>query len=124
MCPEQYNVYLDGEEIAYLRLRHGHFTAEMPIGGVLVYAAHPKGDGCFEDDERDWYIQNAIHSIEFALRQTNYKSNLKAYKIAKTSWMGTYVAGIYEAESEEEALSLAKLEHGEWTYYVISIEDE
>lgn len=81
MCPEQYNVYLDGEEIAYLRLRHGHFTAEMPIGGVLVHTAHPKGDGCFDDDERDWHIQNAIASIEFAMLFG--RSSLSPYEYIK-----------------------------------------
>ncbi len=64
MCPEQYNVYLDGKEIGYLRLRHGHFRAETPFGGQVVYTASPKGDGCFEEDEREQYLAAAIEAID------------------------------------------------------------
>lgn len=64
-CPEQYDVMLDGEKVAYLRLRHGMFRADVPdCGGETVYQASPKGDGMFEDNERDYYIHNALSAIE------------------------------------------------------------
>jgi len=64
-CPEQYDVYYKGNQVGYLRLRHGVFTAESPCcGGKQVYSGSPKGDGIFDDDERDKYLQDAIESIE------------------------------------------------------------
>lgn len=64
-CPEQYDVRLDGETVAYLRLRHGSFTVNVPdCGGEMIYHANPKGDGMFEDKERDYYIHNALGAIE------------------------------------------------------------
>lgn len=63
-CPEQYDVYLDGEELAYLRLRHGSFYAQAPFGGSVVYSARPlKSDGIFDDNEREYYLNNAIDAI-------------------------------------------------------------
>lgn len=63
-CPEQYDVRLDGEQVGYLRLRHGIFEAEVPdAGGAEVYHAEPVGDGMFEDDERDGYLEAAVRAI-------------------------------------------------------------
>ncbi len=63
-CPEQYEVFLNRERMSYLRLRHGYFYVAVPdSGGELIYEANPKGDGCFECDERDEYLQNAIDAI-------------------------------------------------------------
>ncbi len=61
-CPEQYDVYLHDEEVGYLRLRHGHFRAE--VNDNIVYEAFPKGDGSFESDEREQYITNALIAID------------------------------------------------------------
>lgn len=59
-CPEQYDVFLDGETIGYLRLRHGYFRADYPCcGGETVYEAYPMGDGIFEEDEREHYLNEA-----------------------------------------------------------------
>ena len=60
-CPEQYDVYIDGEEIGYMRLRHGWFYAEYR--GETVYEASPNGDGMFESDERDKYLNQACYFI-------------------------------------------------------------
>lgn len=62
-CPEQYDAFHSetGEEIGYLRLRHGYFRAEYK--GKTVYAAEPKGDGCFDTDERDYYLHKACEAI-------------------------------------------------------------
>lgn len=62
-CPEQYDVYRHGQDVAYLRLRHGYFYAEVPFGGTIVYEAEPKGDGVFEWDERDQYLREAIAAV-------------------------------------------------------------
>ena len=63
-CPEQYDVFLDGQEVGYLRLRHGTFRAEYPTcGGTEVYRANPEGDGVFEYHERNHYLNQAIRAI-------------------------------------------------------------
>lgn len=63
-CPEQYDVYKGKMRIGYLRLRHGFFRADYPdCGGETVYEAEPKGDGIFEDDERDKYLNEAVEAL-------------------------------------------------------------
>jgi hypothetical protein len=64
-CPEQYNAYDGDKQVGYLRLRHGGFTVEAPeCGGELIYEASPRGDGIFEDDERDYYLRFAVDAIQ------------------------------------------------------------
>ena len=45
--PEQYTVYKDGEQVAYIRLRHGCFRVGAPICGAkeIFYTEACKGDG-------------------------------------------------------------------------------
>ncbi|MNY14590.1 hypothetical protein D3C86_1477750 [compost metagenome] len=63
-CPEQYDALYDGKDVGYLRLRHGHFYVECPnIGGKTVYAADPEGDGCFVEEEREYYLTSARQAI-------------------------------------------------------------
>lgn len=62
-CPEQYDMFLNGKEIGYFRLRHGHFYAQYLPTEEIVFSADPKGDGMFEDDERDLYLKKAIKAI-------------------------------------------------------------
>lgn len=64
-CPEQYDAFLaNGELVGYLRLRHGYFSVRCPnSGGEVVYDAEPKGDGLFEYEERDAYIEAACAAI-------------------------------------------------------------
>lgn len=65
-CPEQYEV-LDGQgnEVAYLRLRHGHYTVSVPdVGGEVIYEAFPQGDGMFDDDERLKYLEESVNHIQ------------------------------------------------------------
>lgn len=63
--PEQYYVFKGDEQVGYLRLRGGLFTAECPdLRGALVYAAEPKGDGSFDADERERYLTKAIQFID------------------------------------------------------------
>lgn len=74
-CPEQYDVFVDAtqEKIGYLRLRGGWFRADYPDhGGETVYEANPKGDGIFDDDERQHYLTEAINALKQAhANQTN-----------------------------------------------------
>jgi hypothetical protein len=65
-CPEQYDVYIDGEDdpSGYMRLRHGHFRAEYL--GETVFTGDPRGDGCFEFGERDEWLNKACHAILLA----------------------------------------------------------
>lgn len=63
-CPEQYDALLNGVMIGYLRLRHGRFYAAYPdVGGDIVYEAHPKGDGIFDDDEREEHLTAAVGKL-------------------------------------------------------------
>ena len=64
-CPEQYDARDEnGTLVGYLRLRHGHFTVQVPDPrGVLVYEAEPIGDGVFDPDERDRYLETAKRKI-------------------------------------------------------------
>ena len=64
-CPEQYDVFHGDEQVGYLRLRHGTFSASVPdYGGETVYEAYPQGDGIFEDDERVFYLRAAVRAID------------------------------------------------------------
>lgn len=65
-CPEQYDVFLaeTKEQVGYLRLRHGVFTAEYPdVGRKRVYISHPEGDGIFDDMERMPELKNAVEKL-------------------------------------------------------------
>ena len=69
-CPEQYDAYQNHEQVGYLRLRHGHFRVDCPFGGgVTVYEANPNGDGVFEYEERDFYLNMATQAILGWLRR-------------------------------------------------------
>ena len=63
-CPQQYDAFLDGKQVGYLRLRHGRFTVESPdVGGTLVYSGYPNGDGIFDSDEEEFFLTEAVDSI-------------------------------------------------------------
>lgn len=65
VAPEQYDAFLGNEQVGYLRLRHGHFTGTYPdVDGELIYEADPKGDGCFEDDERAHFLMEAVRALK------------------------------------------------------------
>lgn len=54
-----------------------------------------------------------------ALKNNKKKKKKGAYTIAITCSGGTAIAGTYKAKSEEEAIKVAKAEHGDqWTYCV------
>jgi len=63
-CPEQYDVFDGDTQVGYLRLRHGWFYAAVPdVCGETVYESHPRGDGIFDDDERDAHLTEAVKKI-------------------------------------------------------------
>ena len=63
-CPEQYDAYLNGEQVGYLRLRHGGFTVKCPDHmGEIVLSCNPDGDGVFDDYERSFYLDTAKRAI-------------------------------------------------------------
>ena len=63
-CPEQYDAYINGEQVGYLRLRHGHFTVTCPdVGGRVIFACEPDGEGDFHEYEREFYLSIAKQAI-------------------------------------------------------------
>lgn len=63
-CPEQYDVFDGGKQVAYMRLRHGEFRVDFPdIVGVAIFLGNPFGDGQFESDEREAYLTAAIAEV-------------------------------------------------------------
>lgn len=55
VAPEQYDVYKDGEQVGYVRLRWGCLTCYVPdYGDKIVYEAEFDDGflGCFEDEEQ------------------------------------------------------------------------
>lgn len=67
VCPEQYDVFEEasGDQIGYLRLRRGWFRADAWFcGGMTVYEAYTRGDGCFDDDERMPQLTAAVAAIK------------------------------------------------------------
>lgn len=64
-CPEQYDAFFQGKKIGYLRLRHGEFRVDFPDCGdeTILYSQESQGDGCFEEDERDYFLMKAKKAI-------------------------------------------------------------
>lgn len=69
-CPEQYDVFKDGKQVGYLRLRHGEFRVDYPTcGEKTIFEAQPDGDGIFEPYERPLYMLKALRAIIKELEQ-------------------------------------------------------
>ena len=67
--PVQYEAFLDGKQVGYLRLSDGRFTVEFPDrGGEVIYSAVTKGQGEFMDDEQDHYLRFSVDAIIRQLR--------------------------------------------------------
>lgn len=65
-CPEQYDVIelATGDQIGYLRLRHGYFRADYPNHrGEIVYESDTLGDGLFDEDERLPELTKAVEAL-------------------------------------------------------------
>lgn len=65
-CPEQYDVYdANDRQVAYFRLRHGVFRAEVPDArGEQVYCSEAmRGDGVFHPAEREQFLSEACQAV-------------------------------------------------------------
>ena len=64
-CPEQYDAYLDGEKVGYLRLRHGYFSVSTSpaIDGIFLWGTCTIGDGIFDESERPKMLKKARKKI-------------------------------------------------------------
>lgn len=67
-CPEQYDVFNNGEQVCYIRLRWGCLYAECPdVGGEMVYEADI-GDGLtgtFEShDQRQFHLMQIAKAVK------------------------------------------------------------
>lgn len=66
-CPEQYDVYLEGNQVGYVRLRWGSLRCDYPnVGGETIYQ-HSFRDafsGCFDNDEqRDYHLDLIAQTV-------------------------------------------------------------
>lgn len=70
-CPEQYEAFLCGRKVGYLRLRWGEFSVRVPDElGREVYAATTGGqyDGTFgSQEDRVYHLDRAKKAIAQAL---------------------------------------------------------
>jgi hypothetical protein len=83
-CPEQYDAYLDGEQVGYLRLRWGLFSVRVPnASGKEVLSTGTNGHGCFENDERDVWLNEAAAAILDALPDDKKETRPKLYEIVE-----------------------------------------
>ena len=65
-CPEEYDVYIEGKQVAYVRLRWGHLRVDVPdIGGETVYVYNWKDEwkGFFASDEEKEFHLDSIALI-------------------------------------------------------------
>ena len=65
-CPEQYDVFINGEQVCYVRLRWGSLYAECPdVGGETVYEASIGNDaGRFKsEDQRQYHLMQIAKAI-------------------------------------------------------------
>ena len=66
-CPEQYDVFKDGEQVGYLVFRYGRFLAETnAYGGEIVYEALVK-NGDFPKNKNNPHLKAAIKAIDKSL---------------------------------------------------------
>ena len=63
-CPEQYDVLLNGEKVAYIRLRFGNLTAEIGDKEVYYHKFDNEFKGEFETDaERQKYLSEILEVL-------------------------------------------------------------
>jgi hypothetical protein len=64
-CPEQYDVFKDGKQVGYVRLRHGTLRVDYPdCGDETIFVHHPpEADGGFRDEQQRTFFLNMISLI-------------------------------------------------------------
>lgn len=72
-CPEAYNAYLNNEYVGNLYLRNGCFYV-YNSDGECVYCGSPKGNGIFEPEERDFYLNEGCKAIQKAIEKKKVKN--------------------------------------------------
>ena len=86
-CPEQYEAFIKDffsetglRQVGYLRLRHGFFRVDYTdCGGETIYEARPRGDGCFNDDEQEFFLEEAKEAIINKLNEEQSKAEYWEY---------------------------------------------
>lgn len=63
-CPEQYDVFFNGEQIAYIRLRWGVLTCDLGKTEIYRYTFEDDTKGFFDSDyEREIFINDILKTI-------------------------------------------------------------
>lgn len=66
--PEQYDVFKGDVQVAYFRVRHGTFWVRMPTSqNDVIFVCYPKGQGAFEESEREHYLKMALSEVAWRL---------------------------------------------------------
>lgn len=70
-CPEQYEIFKNGKQIAYYRLRHGEFSVSCQDneGEEIIMSEEPNGDGMFDPNERLNYLTKAMRKVLLRLEK-------------------------------------------------------
>ncbi len=62
--PEQYDAFMDGVQVGYLKMKKGEFTVRVPDwGDQIVFRADTQGSSCFDNSERDFFLAKAKTAI-------------------------------------------------------------
>lgn len=60
-CPEQYDVFLEGKQVGYVRLRWGRLRCDYPdVGGETIYSYYWEDAWLGEfpnDEEREFHLE-------------------------------------------------------------------
>ncbi len=106
-CPEQYDMFFGEENIGYLRLRHGRFYAQYVPTQDVVYVSYPKGDGIFDDDEREEHLTNAVKALLAKHKGAPEQVTVHLLNVETSDQYGTSeVIGVYSTRELAEAASL------------------
>ena len=65
-CPEQYDIFDEEKQVAYMRVKYGICECYVPdADGTIVYLSYIKGRGEFiDDEERQLHFKNAAKCIQ------------------------------------------------------------
>jgi hypothetical protein len=69
-CPEQYDVYIEGNCIAYIRLRFGQLICTMPFGRKTIF------EHSFEDSYKGEFTNDKERKYYLALISSKIMENL------------------------------------------------
>lgn len=82
-CPEQYDVFKEDKQVAYVRLRFGGLRVDYPeCGGETIYKFNFKAGykGDFEDyTERNFYLKAIADRINEKMLQVQDENELNEY---------------------------------------------